>query len=77
MKQDLTTNAERMRGLRNRPYIVGPPVRSYLYWRAQLISDWERGLELHRAQLLGAILLLLVPGVIGAAWLFSRLGWIR
>lgn len=74
IEQDFAA-AERQGWLRKiqRPFIV----RESLWRRRAPEPGEDRGIPLSRAQLLGAILILL-PGVIaGAAWLFSALGWIR
>jgi len=76
MKQDLTTNAERLHGLKKRPYIV----YSYLWRRRpQAVShdDWQQTLSLRQARLFGLGVFLLALGSVGTAWLFSLLGWIR
>ncbi len=78
MTTDLLTPGERLRGLRlrQRPYII----YSCLWRRRpQAVSheDWQHTLSLREAQLAGAMLLLSIPGIVIAAWLFSALGWIR
>lgn len=62
-----------------RPFLLsGRPFRFPLFWLRRTRSpDAHRGLELHRAQLLGVALVLLVGGIAGTAWLLSLLGWIR
>jgi len=81
MNQDLTTNAERLHGLKNRPHIV----RSFFWRRSvhavsiQQIRDaaWQGTLDLREARLLGAALMLFALASVGTAWLFKLLGWIR
>lgn len=66
--------AERQRWLRKmqRPFIV----RECLWRRRSPEADADRGLPLPQAQLRGALLILLPPMILLAAWLFSLLGWI-
>jgi len=76
MNQDLTTNAERLHGLKKQPYII----YSYLWRRRpQAVShdDWQRTLSLREARLLGLGVILLALASAGMAYLFSLLGWIR
>lgn len=76
MNHDLLTTAERLHGLKKRPYII----YSCLWRRRpQAVSheDWQQTLSLREARLfaLGVFLLALISA--GMAWLFSLLGWIR
>jgi len=76
MNQDLTTNAERLHGLKTRPYII----YSYLWRKRPQGVDheaWQETLSLREARLLGASLVLLALASVGTAWLFSLMGWIR
>jgi len=76
MNQDLTTNAERLHGLKTRPYII----YSYLWRRRpQAVShdDWQQTLSLREARLVGLGVLLIALCSVGIACVLSLLGWIR
>ena len=64
----------------NQPHLVRAARRGEFYfplfWRRRSPEE-DRGLPLSAAQLRGALLILLPPIILLAAWLFHSLGWIR